>query len=1143
MNRFLITLTVLTMLMPQVVLAQVDELYGDFREIRRGTHAGNLFRTTFYNDGEWGVQGNDPTSISGEWPINSGNAYLLDGHQHIGSEIIDANGDLKHIFSEAIGGGGEEGGGVASGDKNAVGEWITFLPLPGFANPSNNKIAMVKGTLEWSDSWPNFWPDKIDDTVDPGWIGSWNGYFGKNQFNADEESYYVADDDKNNEFYFFPDAADSSRRGLGLRMYVRGLQWSNPLVEDGIFTLYDIENAGTCLHDKMVFGFKIGNQNGGRLYQRGDGQDDCGAFIRELNLAYLWDNDWVGVAGQTDHGYFGGAFLESPGNAVDGIDNDGDANGVGPVITEAMFEPFTLEVGQPIILIDYDTFERTVTDMPNDTIKIAYQDLWVKFWPGKLLEEDPFNLIDDNLNGLIDENKGATIGEGATAITRYLYVGAAYVDYFTGAGKENLLIDEARDDGIDNDGDWNPETDDVGLDGAPFTGDPGENDGLPTSGAGTEFPGEPHIDKTDINETDMLGLTSFMLSQDFDFADDEKTWSQLKPGILDDIQQNAPTDLLYGSGYFPMMPGQIERFSMAFIIGDQGDKNPDNPVDLIENKKWFSYAYEANYQFAKAPNLPTVRAVVGNKKVTLVWDDAAEKSVDPILGKDFEGYRIYRSTDPSFREMAPITDGKGSITYRRPLAQFDLDNEYVGYAEIDIKGVKFWLGENNGIVHSWTDTNVVNGYDYFYAVTAYDHGDPSQNIPPSETQKSVAISSDGSIIKGNNVVIVRPEAPTTGYQPATSDSVVRSVGSLSDGYVTCKVIFPQDIQDGHLYRVTFEDTLVERQEYPASLNFSLIDVTDGDTLIKKSQYFSEKDEQPIIEGFQIAFHDVVDVLSVNEERTGWNNPNVYPLDVGYYKYYHNVEDYQLHVGDLELIIGDVGIDSSTAFKERRGTLPAIPVNFKIWNRSLNREMNFAFREEDVNAGEEGMFTGYVADRRNRSDEIIILDDSLRAGWQIKLSKTGPDTLQPSFGDEAVITFNKPFLSNDVFEFALHAETSDIEKAKQDLDQIRVVPNPYIVSNTWEPVNQYTTGRGPRELHFTHLPPRCTIRIFNMGGQLVDMIEHDMIGVSNDESGLWNGTAIWDMRSKDDLDIAYGIYFYHVEAEGIGEKVGKFAIIK
>jgi len=52
---------------------------------------------------------------------------------------------------------------------------------------------------------------------------------------------------------------------------------------------------------------------------------------------------------------------------------------------------------------------------------------------------------------------------------------------------------------------------------------------------------------------------------------------------------------------------------------------------------------------------------------------------------------------------------------------------------------------------------------------------------------------------------------------------------------------------------------------------------------------------------------------------------------------------------------------------------------------------------------------------------------------------------------------------------------------------------------------------------------------------VDVIEHYGTKIDGAES--------WDLVSKDGMDIAYGIYIYHVEAPGIGEKIGKFAVIK
>jgi hypothetical protein len=57
----------------------------------------------------------------------------------------------------------------------------------------------------------------------------------------------------------------------------------------------------------------------------------------------------------------------------------------------------------------------------------------------------------------------------------------------------------------------------------------------------------------------------------------------------------------------------------------------------------------------------------------------------------------------------------------------------------------------------------------------------------------------------------------------------------------------------------------------------------------------------------------------------------------------------------------------------------------------------------------------------------------------------------------------------------------------------------------------------------------------VGGALVRKIEH--------ESSLENGTEIWDVLSDEKFEIAYGIYVYHIEAPGVGEKTGTFAIIK
>ena len=111
---------------------------------------------------------------------------------------------------------------------------------------------------------------------------------------------------------------------------------------------------------------------------------------------------------------------------------------------------------------------------------------------------------------------------------------------------------------------------------------------------------------------------------------------------------------------------------------------------------------------------------------------------------------------------------------------------------------------------------------------------------------------------------------------------------------------------------------------------------------------------------------------------------------------------------------------------------------------------------------------------------------------------------------------------------------DDDLAKQALENIYVAPNPYLGAASWERKSG-SIGRGERKIEFFNLPRTCTIRIFNIRGELVRTIEHS--GAFND------GSASWDLRSNDSEDVAYGVYFYHVEAPGIGEYTDKFAIIK
>ena len=105
-----------------------------------------------------------------------------------------------------------------------------------------------------------------------------------------------------------------------------------------------------------------------------------------------------------------------------------------------------------------------------------------------------------------------------------------------------------------------------------------------------------------------------------------------------------------------------------------------------------------------------------------------------------------------------------------------------------------------------------------------------------------------------------------------------------------------------------------------------------------------------------------------------------------------------------------------------------------------------------------------------------------------------------------------------------------------MNEIKVVPNPYVATNAMEPAvsNPYLNQR--RRLMFTHLPAQCQIKIFTVSGVLVNVLEVNSPGD--------NGITHWDLTTSEGLEIAAGIYIYQVRAKATGDtKTGKFAVIK
>ncbi|MCH8838348.1 MAG: hypothetical protein IIA60_11225, partial [Candidatus Marinimicrobia bacterium] len=1037
---------------------------------------GNLVRTIFFNHGEvaeW------PEQPSGEWPKGSGHSYIDGVAPWVAAEVVDIFGNTIHPleakYREDVDRDPETG---------VVWGW---QPLPGYVNLDQDSPALSNDP----GTWPRRWPDQPDWYDQETGDAFWNGFFGMGVKNADLETYFVMDDALDKEFAFFPDATDSARGGLGLRVAVRGFQWSHVLAEDEIFWHYDIKNVGTTDHEKTLFGmfidFGIGQ----------DGSDDNGEYDPILDITFAWDNDnvapgWVGSVGMA--GY---AFLESPG------------------------------IGDTYI---YDEF-------------------------GALVEMLPGDGIDNDDDGLVDESRNNPRGEYIFGSVGFYNDGEPKWHW---EGDENgnwVAFSDDNGNGVWDEGE--PLNDDLGADGVgptdeQYTGpDLGEGDGMPTDG-------EPSYNQTDKDESDQIGLTSvkiFSLHQ-FELQDDEPVWNIMAFGAFDTEERNVNLGAFYASGPFTLQAGQTERFSMALLFGE-------DRADLLRNKTIVQGIYNASYNFSKPPEKPTVTAVAGDQQVTLYWDRRAESSFDRFLGTfDFEGYKIYRATDPALLEPKIITDAFGNRTFRKAIFQcdlinFDRDNLWwvKGTHPAAVNGAKYDMGNESGLVHSWTDTTVQNGQTYYYAVVSYDRGLPppelgAAGLPPTESTSIIKIDNLGFVTATDiNTVAVTPNAPAAGYTPP-GWTEIRHVAGPGTGDITLEILDPMRVKDNHTYQVRFHHGgIFETAAY------SVVDLTEGVELVTESENIASRSflidpiraryaqlpqEGEVFDGMRISVFNKT--TAVDDTASGWTEDSQS-------NYAFNIKlrspGGTLYPADYEIRFFDAWVDTSS-----NGS----PAKFTVWNLTEDKPSAFFFSDFNgdgiLDVGESMYIRETVEGVTLKTWEINFalpapMLDTTFNNDSLVITEIPIDPIPPRPGDIFMVQVDKPFrgaygdslalLPGDSFEFTTQAASTEIQQAQSELDRVAVVPNPYVASVTWEPKSLFSTGRGARMLEFIHLPKECTIRIYTVRGYLVDTIHHS--------KAINDGSEFWDMRTKDGMDIAYGLYIFHIDAGEIGETIGKFAVIK
>jgi len=1169
---------------------------GSFVYRKVGVHRGNQVRTVFSNFGVIAQPGDQGPRAA--WKFDA-NGYVGDVSPLVGLKlpVKDYNGDTipDTIVNVVITPVSRPGGGRIGPGGQAWG----FEPIPGFANPILNELGKGVAMSHLPETWPNSWPDQptwsysgdpvIVDGVDVTPKVDWNGFFGRAQMNADQESYFWMDDNADESMFqrngFIPDTTDLARRGQALQVSVRGLQWSNFLAQDVIFWLYNITNDGTSTYDQVAFGILVGTYVGA---SGDEWNDDASFFDVRQSITYSWDIE-PGLNGKgfirpsanpqwepnpNAVGYISYGFLESPGNKFDGIDNDGDNvkfSLTSPFFQESDFQTKIVKPGDKLVLIDKNDnngkkFTRSLFTMPNDTVTVY--SMGVKFFLAPnvtaLVEGDvdfqgnvnqnAYDGIDNNLNGIIDENsiqhyrqfkqspQGVVLIDTLNPVQHFDYINNTVSD---------PMIDEARDDAIDNNNTWNALADDVGLDGKPNTGDPGESDGKPTSGytidvngkiVDTGFPGEPNIDKTDVDESDQIGLTSFQYfvpANAITMADERDMWRRLRPGFFDvpsSVVNNVATrgedgDFVYGSGYFPLLPNSTERFSLALTFGD-------DLTDVIKTKSVAQLIYNANYNFPQPPNKPTLHAVAEERKITLYWDKVAETSVDPTTREmDFEGYKIYKGTDPDFSDALQITDGKGKKVFYKPYVQYDLKNGITGYFNPSpllfelTSGAPYYLGNDTGIQNFFVDTDVTDGRTYYYAVVAYDRGDVARDIFPSENTKFLSKDAAGRISTDINTIAIIPHGPVLGYKAPKQGTELSRVSGNSNATPFFEVVDPYSVINS-TYEVTFTDSLINN--VAIAYAYSVKNTLNGTTLIKNEKLLPSNTN--VFEGVRISIDTTYQQISqivVDTNKTYWNVESDKNLEISISQINSPPFVGYRAPSNYVLVFSDTYNDSSFSMANIFGSIapPAnTKINYKIFDitdKANPVRIKFALTEA----------SSFRKDTLSFSDQFLLADTSgNKLTWRVVFVGDSSSQVYKG-GDSLFISMTKPISSRDKFTFTTEKAGVDGNSIASQLNKIKVVPNPYIVSNVFEqPLPPTVRGRGERLINFTHIPINATINIYTSNG------DHIRTLVQN--GNLTDGTVSWDVRTKEGLDVAYGVYFYVVEVSGISDKkMGKIAIIK
>jgi hypothetical protein len=604
--------------------------------------------------------------------------------------------------------------------------------------------------------------------------------------------------------------------------------------------------------------------------------------------------------------------------------------------------------------------------------------------------------------------------------------------------------------------------------------------------------------------------------------------------------------MLMSSGPFDLGPDSMVTLVFAIMVtawteapgapappGYPLFATPDSALALVDRTAQF--IFDQNWLLPGPPAPPTLTLVPGDARITLVWNTFAETFADPYydvvgwdslaippgpfnevlydsfyLKYDFEGYGIWKSINGLEYELLTRYDKVDNITF---------DDAETGIYATD-----------GGLVHSYTDEDVRNGFTYYYAVTAFDY-----NYVAAETS---------GIVFGQPIWFESGRVGVTGvarrdpanYEPGQyTVNVVYGNPVLADSNLEITITAPLEMTADHLY-LDFAPIEYDAGNARYSVEFldrdyNLVDqftatLAAGQDVLNEFPVYQGLSITPLFVRENIPATSSIFASVVVESGTypdtfpaaTWLVPAPMPTNWSYrgndYRVYWRAKDAGGPVNTVTVV--DVQVGDTIPYQPFLENTATMPIADGWCFRSLT------LATDTLIYGTVPQGTRFLYIRGGK--------------FKLKnLNQLAPGDPVPSANDVWLVSARVDYAAAPAYA---RLEIVPIPAAYADTAvalNVKVVPNPYIIANEW----QQTFDQ--RRLRFINLPADCVIRVFTLNGDLIRMIRH----VDTSEGGVagdLGGDEWWDLLSDNRQLIASGVYIFHIQSD-VGEQVGKFVLIR